>query len=183
MRSLVLFLIGAVFGTLLDRLHVVFNVLGYPNQALWGQAPWVPVLFGAATLSLVHGHAFSSRMLGAPRDPAPMSSALVAIGLFAIAYATTAVLDFTPWATLALVGTSWIAFTAATRRFSRGFVLYSVSTALIGTFIETVLTQAGFFFYLRPTLLSVTVWLPALYLWAATVGATLDRATAPRVSA
>lgn len=185
MRFAVLFALGAVLGTLLDRMHWAAGVLSYPDTTLAGQAWWVPLLFGAAAIALVEGHRFAAKTMRAPRDPSTPRAALLTVCGFAAAYAFTAVYDEKPLMVLAVVGVAWAAMIAATHRASRGFLLFAASTAVVGTLVETTLTQLGQFAYARPTLLSVTIWLPALYLWAASVGSVLDRlpqlgATSPR---
>ena len=53
--------------------------------------------------------------------------------------------------------------------------MYAFATALVGTGVEATLTHLGYFYYVKPTLSSVTLWLPSLYLWAASAGGAIDR--------
>jgi hypothetical protein len=86
-RNQRLFLVGAVAGASLDMIHVVSGVLSYPNPFYpWGQALWVPLLFGMAALVLVWGYQMVAAFVGA-RDPSPPASALTESALgFVLAY-------------------------------------------------------------------------------------------------
>ena len=58
------FLLGAVAGTLLDQIHVRSGVLWYAHPVLFGQAFWVPLVFGAGGLVLVNSHAVFVALAG-----------------------------------------------------------------------------------------------------------------------
>jgi len=155
----VLFLVGAVVGTLGDQIHVQFDVLWYPRPLLCGQAPWVPFLFGTAALVLVNGHRlFLRRPAG---DPPPSSLAAPAV-LFVAAYFATALGKERPLLVAGGLAAAWalrVAVAPATDKLLAGLAI-----AAGGPLVEAALSATGAFFYRRPDVLGVPVWLPALYL-------------------
>jgi hypothetical protein len=166
-RNQRLFLVGAVAGASLDMIHVASDVLYYPKPFYpWGQAWWVPFLFGMAALVLVWGYGLVSSFVGA-RDPLPPPSALTESALgFILAYAATGLFhDKELLLALGLVITwSW----HTKRHPGEGAVPYALVTALGGTLFEAMLSSTGVFFYTpeNQDIWGVPIWLPALYLHA-----------------
>lgn len=163
----VIALIGAVVGTLCDHLHVAFDVLGYPAPDFWGQAWWVPPLYGSAALGLFEGHRLFVKV---PRLVG-RCEAVVVFSLFIAAYATTAVLADRPVVVLLVLTAPWVVYVYL--RGSRRFVAYALGTAAVGVAVECVLQALGLFAYKAPVVWRVPVWLPALYLWGAALGAAM----------
>jgi hypothetical protein len=157
-RSAALFVAGAVVGTLLDRIHVAVGVLWYTDPALAGQALWVPVVFGLGALLLMSGHRIFPPRSG---PVAPATLVAPALGLV-FAYVATAVFAGRPFALTAGLVLAWVARLVAEPTFDK--VAVGVVFALCGPFVEALLSATGGFFYRRPDVLGVPVWLPALYL-------------------
>lgn len=166
MRERRLFLVGAFVGTLLDMIHVKSGVLYYPKPFYpWGQAWWVPLLFGVAAIVLVRGYRIVADLAGA-RDPSPSSGSLTnaAIG-FVLAYAATGI--FHQQELLLLVGliVAWSLHQRAHP--GQGTGPYAIAVAIGGSLFESFLSSTGAFYYTEPDLLGIPIWLPALYLHAA----------------
>ncbi len=165
--------VGAAI-TLLDRMHWSHGVLAYGAPGLlWGQPLWVPFLFAAAAVALMLAHRW---MVGFRLGYAPAGNLLTALGhtgVFALAYACTAVFHRQPvLLTIGLVA-AWLPVALAQRY--AGFVTLAVAAAVLGPLVESAIVGTGAFRYLHPDLGRVPMWLPALYLWAAYCGAGLDR--------
>jgi len=175
---LVLFALGAVVGTALDHLHVLGGVLAYPRPAFWGEAAFVPHLFGGATVSLVLLWRLAFRGQ-APRWPHAGRFGLYLLD-FAFAYLLTVLLRDLPWISLAALTVTWLTLAAP---HGPRLVAYGVVVAIAGTLTEAALCRLGLFGYLSPGLLpglAVPLWLPGLYLHASLATRALDLAFFPR---
>jgi hypothetical protein len=162
--NLLVFLFGAVVGTCLDHLHVWGGVLYYPHVAFWGEAYWVPALFGAAALSLLWPWRLTFRG-SAARWPKPWP-ALLWVAAFAVAYAMSVALQQQPWLALLVFLLAWLPFAV---RIGWRFTAYGMLTALGGVLTEALLCHLDAFHYRAPGqmgALAVPFWLPGLYLWA-----------------
>jgi glycerol-3-phosphate acyltransferase PlsY len=162
-RIPVLFVLSALLGTAGDQLHVRFGVLGYARGSplLFGQAPWVPFLFGAAGVALVLGHAPLLRLREGSARASTAGFALSVLWFYA-AYAATALLASAPVVLGAALFAAWGARVAATPTADK--VVSGVLYAIAGPLFEAALSATGAFHYRRPDLLLVPLWLPALYL-------------------
>jgi len=156
------FLLGAVVGTLLDQIHVRFGVLWYAHPVLFGQAFWVPLVFGAGGLVLVNSHA-ALIALGGGR-PAPPGPRAAQATLFVGAYLLTGIAADRPRLVLGVLTAAWLVRVALSP--SRELVLAGLAFAVGGPLFEAALAATGGFSYDRPDLFGVPCWLPALYLHA-----------------
>ena len=158
-----LFFVGAVAGTVGDQIHVQFGVLRYraPETWLFGQAMWVPVLFGFAGLALVNGEALFDGMR--PRgEPRPSRAGnLVPMALFYLAYLSTGLFQDSPWLLAAALTVAWALRVA--RRPSRDRVVGALAVAAGGCLFEAALSSTGAFTYREPDFLLVPAWLAPLY--------------------
>lgn len=186
-RTALLLALGAVLGTLCDRMHLIGGVLGYPSKQLAGQALWVPPLFAWAAFALADGHRRIAVRLGAPGSGTSPLQLAGTFLLFATAYAATA---FTPLRDAnedaAMLGAQligWLGYVLATGGRGPGHALHVAGTVVAGVGFEMLLSSTGAFFYVRPTLVNVPIWLPGLYLWAAELGGAMDRCFAPAEAA
>jgi hypothetical protein len=154
-------------------MHYLADVLWYPDRTLWGQAWWVPMLFGGAALALAFGHRFWMNLLNQNPPKASFKEIFVKAVLFMSAYAATAIFSMSPiFLTVALI-LLWIPI--AMQPFSKAKLSYSLLVAIIGSLVEATLSALGQFYYNRPDILGIPIWLPALYLWAANVGDAISR--------
>src|SRR5665213_1123171 len=99
LRWALLFIIGAAVGTALDHLHVSFGVLDYPGSWPFAQRPWVPLLFGCATVLFTAGHT----PFRVPGDRGTGTHAILAILLFAAVYFCSAAFHLHPRVLLAVM--------------------------------------------------------------------------------
>lgn len=166
------FALGALVGTALDNLHVRGGVLAYPHPAFFGEAAWVPLLFGAAAVALVWNHRLLFRAAGERTSGGRFGLALLC---FAAAYAATVALRDRPTIAFDVLFAAWL---LEVRRSPR-LALHGVGAALVGPLVEAALCRLGAFHYLAPGEirgLAVPLWLPALYLHASVATAALDLA-------
>lgn len=158
---LLLFLLGAILGSVLDAFHTSSGVERYPIPAFFGLPWWVPLLFGSAAVAIGCSHPLADPLLHNRRPPRRIWISLAALGWLVLAYLVTgsfldslakagllAVLYFNFWL---LSGGGW-----------QNLVL-SLVTAITGTLIEMILVAAGAFFYLHPDFIGVPYWLPCMY--------------------
>lgn len=183
-RLLVLALEGAIVCTLGDQLHVRFHVIAYPHPFLAGQAWWVPLLFFAAVLAMLIGYPVTframRRALAWPAAHVTMSpgQARGAIVEFFAAYAVTAVGAQWPLAVLGALTVGfglrlwldWRAADAPARRALVAALPFVAAAIVVGPLFEAMLIALGGFHYVEPHILGISMWLPALYLWAAWAG-------------
>jgi hypothetical protein len=153
-------------------MHYLADVLWYPDRTLWGQAWWVPMLFGGAALALAFGHRFWMNLLNQAPPKASFKEIFVKAVLFMTAYAATAIFSMSPIALTVTLTLLWIPIA---QPFSKAKLSYSLLVAIIGSLVEATLSALGQFYYNRPDILGIPMWLPALYLWAANVGEAIGR--------
>jgi hypothetical protein len=157
-RTAALFVAGAVVGTLLDRIHVAAGVLWYARPVLAGQAVWVPLTFGLGALLLMSGHVIFPPHA---RHATPATLVAPALGLV-VAYLATAVLADRPVVLTLTLLIAWLV--RVVRGPTADKLAVASAFALGGPLFEATLSATGGFFYRRPDLLGVPIWLPALYL-------------------
>ena len=173
--SIILFLSGALFGTLGDFIHVITETDGYPTGVgllpFTGQPLWVPLLFGFASvgIGLIHPQ-LRSRFGPKNVRNEKAKDCLLANVIFLLLYAASGLLPFETGGikdgvlALGAIGV-WYRFD----RTWLGVVLCAGTTA-IGVGVEIFLTQYELFYYNPQTanFFGVPSWLPWLYSTAAT---------------
>jgi hypothetical protein len=162
-----LFGVGAVVGTLGDRIHVHYDVLFYPQPAAWlfGQAAWVPLLFGGVTILLVLGHGVLLWLVGEAAPRPSRVSVIAPFVWFGATYLSTGL--FHRWPVPLAIGLALLWVVRVARRPTREMLLASVLVAISGPLSEALLSSTGGFRYYHPDALLVPLWLPALYLHVA----------------
>lgn len=162
---------GSVLCTLLDQLHVRFGVLEYRDGSMFGQAPWVPLLFAFATVFSLFGYLTWARKFGFRRDLLDGSrdrwgtrEAAWALVWMVLAYAVSGPLQGWP---RGLLGLYVLTFLLRSWSLSApGLGWSSLQFAIGGTVFETLLASTGTFHYRHPDLWGVPLWLPGVYLHA-----------------
>jgi hypothetical protein len=172
-RALALFVGGGVGLALCDQIHVQASVLDYDTGGFFGQAWWVPLQFGVASLAIVLGAApFAAR-----RAAARPVDFVTGAAWFVASYAATGLFHDHPAALAGTLSAVWILRVALARE-RDVLVAYSLLLAAAGTGVEAILSAAGTFAYADPDFLRVPEWLPALYLNGAPLALALsDRLT------
>jgi hypothetical protein len=146
-------------------------VLDYETGGYFGQAWWVPLQFGVASLAIVAG-AMPFARHRAPPQPLDFISGTA---WFVAAYAASGLFDDHPFALAVAFVLTW-AVRAALAPQPSPLVAYSLLLAVAGTAAEAILAAAGTFAYANPDLLGVPVWLPGLYLHGAPLALALAKA-------
>jgi hypothetical protein len=166
--QLALFFLFGVLGTLSDQIHVQFDVLSYATPVLFGQAIWVPLLFGVASLAVVNSAGLTHRMLGTPGPRPSRREVLLGCLEFLVAYFATGIFREHPVPLGVGLGLAWLAVVAVRPSWDR--VVYGLSTAVAGPAFEAALSSTGQFTYHKPDFAHVPLWLPGLYLHVAVLG-------------
>jgi hypothetical protein len=183
-RLLLLAAEGAIVCTLGDQLHVRFHVIGYPHPFLAGQAWWVPFLFFGAVASMLVTYPVlfraMRRALGWPTAQVTFGPRVArrAIVEFFLAYAFTAVAADWPLVVLSVLTGGfgvrlWLDWRVADEAGRRALVAalpFVSATIVVGPLFEATLIALGQFYYVDPHVFGISIWLPALYLWAAWAG-------------
>jgi hypothetical protein len=172
-RALLLFAGGGIALALCDQIHVQSGVLDYETGGFFGQAWWVPLQFGFASLAIVAGAAPFARRRAEPGAAAFVTGTLWFVG----AYAASGVFDAHPEALAVAFLVTWAGRVALAQR-PGNLVAYSLLLAAAGTGAEAILSAAGTFAYANPDVLGVPVWLPGLYLHGAPLALALAAAVA-----
>ena len=177
----VLFITGAVLGTLGDWTHVISNVVGYPNSFMLipvtQQAFWVPLLFGSAGVAIALSHAKVDQWLKVQR---PKKTWLeIALGIIALLllYGISGFLNFeqAQLRNLLLMTAAvsiWFAFDR-----SKSGLLFALLTAAVGVTVEATLVHLGAFYYGSHVIdfLGFPFWIVWLYVAASVAVGNLGR--------
>ena len=98
---------------------------------------------------------------GRARDHVPVALDVAAFGA---AYAVTGVLHRESWLVLGILAVMWLGLISIHRDRAM-LVLVSIGLAIVGPAYESIVTATHAFGYdVRPLVLRVPIWLPALYL-------------------
>jgi hypothetical protein len=168
-RIVILGLLGASFGTLLDYGHVWTGTTVYARPSAFGVAWWVPLLYIGAALGIGLSHPLVDRLLGRRARPplTPLRLAAGFVGLCAVWFGSGA-LPLSTGGVSAILGPVVLALWFFLDRTGQGLAL-ALATALSGFAVEVTLSRAGLFHHTHQDVLGVPIWLPWIYV-AASVG-------------
>jgi hypothetical protein len=176
-----LFFFFALIATLCDQVWVRLGVLVYPRPFLFGQAWWVPLLFGTVALIAVHFIVIATNLLlpsSTPRPKDPGGRAITAGAWFVAAYLAGGLFDANSQTLAIVLVVIWLLrLWPASNSIREAFVLICLSlvVAVAGTLGESVAGWLNLMYYPRPDFLRVPYWLPALWLHAALFARELAR--------
>lgn len=156
-----LFLLGALLGTILDALQVYAGIEHYAAPIWFGQAWWVPLLFGSAAMAIGYSHSQVDHLLAHRPMPHSLLASTGELTWLVLAYLITLI----PIYSLAKVGLLLLVYLNFWLLAGRSWqnLLLSFVTAITGTLIEMILIAAGAFSYAHADMLGVPFWLPCLY--------------------
>ncbi len=155
----ILFVFGAVVLTLLDSVHVHTSTLAYSRPAFYGQAWWVPLLFGCAASFGGVAYVLGWRRLGGPTKLVAWPKIVLALFAFALMYASSGLLPATATTKLVVIAIGAAVIWREVDRTYAGAVLLAIGT-LVGPIAEAVNPN---FHYVDPDFLRIPMWLPAVY--------------------
>jgi hypothetical protein len=165
---LILALLGASLGPVLDYAHVVTGAIRYPPPTRW--LPWwVPLLYMGAALAIGLSHPLGDAPFGR-RPRLPLTRGRVAAGFagFCAVWLASGALPFSSAIVCAVLAPASLALWWWLDRSWQG-LLQAAATVACGCAVEIVLSRAGLFSHTHPDVLGVALWLPCIYV-AASVG-------------
>ena len=164
--ALILLLIGATVGPILDGLHTFSGATWYAAAQFLKSVWWCPPLFAGAALSIGLGRLITERLLGVPLKDPGMRTAALSMTTFVVAYAISAHLPASELIkALLLLSLALVVF--VTLDSSRQAALGALSAGLGGWLVEHTLVGQGLFFHRDTMLDGIPLWLPPLYFLAA----------------
>ncbi len=177
-----LFFFFALVATACDQVWVRLGVLVYPHPYVFGQAWWVPLLFGAVALIAIHFMVLATNLLlpaSTPRPGDTAGRAMTAGAWFVAAYLAGGLFDAYAQTLAIVLSVVWLLrLWPASNSIREGLVLIllSLAVAVAGTLGESAAGWLNLMRYPRPDFLGVPYWLPTLWLHAALFARELARA-------
>jgi hypothetical protein len=166
--AIVLAVVGATLGPVLDYAHVVTGAIQYLPPVRF--VPWwVPLLYANAAIAIGLSHPIVDRVLR-PNAPVVVTpSRLLAgfVGFCAVWFASGAI-HLSSAAVAGILAPVSIALWWGLDRTWQG-ASQALATAVGGVLVEITLSRAGLFAHTHPDVLGVAWWLPWIYV-AASVG-------------
>lgn len=160
-------------------LHVKTGVLGYAQPSWWMpfglQAWWVLPLYAGAGLALGLGHRNVASRFAAP-PPTSLAAVLLGFAALVVAYGSSGLVQ--SWPRIALVvyvALFAVALVVVDQAARTSLALHGIGTAIAGPAVEAIISSTGAFHYAHPDVAGVAIWLPGIYLNAATASHLLDR--------
>lgn len=172
---------GSLMCTLCDQVHVRTGVLAYRAPAVAGQAAWVPLVFILAAVAGLAQWSVLARfdpavrrdLAAGPKDRWGTREALYAVVWMVLVYGSSGFVQGTPRAAFAVYVALFMLRAWSLR--APGVVTHALAFAVGGTAFEAALSSTGAFWYTRPEMFGVPVWLPGLYLHGAFVARAVMR--------
>jgi phosphatidylglycerophosphate synthase len=166
--AVVLALLGATLGPVLDYAHVVTGAIRYPPPVRF--VPWwVPLLYMGASLAIGLTHPMADALLHRPvREPLTVSRVAAGFAGFCAIWVASGALPLGSAAVAAILAPASLALWWWLDRTWQGLA-QAAATAAGGCAVEVVLSRAGLFAHTHPDVLGVALWLPFIYV-AASVG-------------
>ena len=160
--SFILFIIGAVLGSLCDGLHTHSETLVYANPWLLKMAWWTPLLFGGAVVAIGLAPFKTRQWFRNNSGILSWKKMMILILFFVTIYVASGFLPANNFQKLILLGIAsgslWFFYERTLEGIVRGMMV-----AIIGCSIEIILITQGAFHYNHPDILGIPVWLPCLY--------------------
>lgn len=177
-----LFVFGGIGGALCDQLHVQGQVLSYPDPVLFGQSWWVAPNFGLAACVMYLATSLWASW-AERKEPLAVTRADVTrqtLWFLAAYFASAGMHVKAHW--LAVLYGVVLLRRLIRRRDALPQLVNAVGLAVGGTVVELVMSSAGWFSYAQPSLGSVPLWLPGLYLHGAPLAMAVVRMARQRAA-
>jgi hypothetical protein len=162
-RLVILFVFGAIYGSVLDALHTHAGVFRYTHEWLFRMATWTPLVFGGAGLSLGLLYPVARRLTGEwPARELTWTEMTLALNAFALIYAASAYIpasSLIKLTFLAVCGGAMFGWLAGTRL----ALLLAFGSAVVGPAIEGAFASLGQLTHRDADFIGLPMWLPALY--------------------
>ncbi len=168
-RLFLLFIMGAVIGSVLDSFHVYGGAAYYAKPMALGISLWTPLILGIATVVIGFTHCLIHPVIWKLK-PAVITSVI----LFIIAYWVSAFYAGSNMEKAIIILLLYLLGWGLYDRTWESLILATV-TALIGSAVEGILGFVGFFIYTRPDYLYIPIWLLPLYANASAACGNLGR--------
>lgn len=156
-RILLLFIFGAIGGSLLDSFHTHGGVAFYANPHFFKISMWSPLILGMAALVIGVSHTFLHSHVRHLK-PALIFSFIC----FVFSYALTAYWKVGNETIALVVGALFLLAWGLFDRSVLSLVL-ALATGLVGSAMEGLVGRSGFFVYTHPDFWNVPFWLAPLY--------------------
>ncbi len=166
--ALILALLGATLGPVLDYAHVVTGAIRYPAPVTF--LPWwVPLLYAGAAVVIGLSHpVVDARIRRRPLPPLTRGRLAAGFAGFCAVWFASGALPLGSAAVAAILAAASLALWGWLDRTWQGLV-QAAGTAAGGVAVEVVLSRDGLFSHTHPDVLGVALWLPFIYV-AASVG-------------
>jgi len=168
-RFALLFLIGAVIGSVLDSFHIQGGAAHYAKPMALGISWWTPWIMGLVTVVIGVTH-FKIH----PVVPRLKWGLLVSLVCFFVSYWASAFLPVTNFEKTLFISALYFLGWGLFDKTGMSLVL-AFLTAVIGSGVEGVLGYVEFFIYTKPDYLYVPLWLLPLYANASAACGNLGR--------
>ena len=172
--ALVLLLIGATVGPVLDGLHTFSGMTWYPNPQWMRSVWWCSPLFAAAALTIGLGRVHSERLFKQPGPALRWGQVLAVMGMFIGCYAASGFLPVSETSRAVLLTVCFLVGWYVWDRTPLG-IASALSCGFCGWLAEHTLVHHGFFFHHDTMLDGIALWIPPLYFLAALAVGSLAR--------
>lgn len=178
MKFFLIFIFGAIVGSVFDGFHTHSLTTAYPNPWILKMAIWVPPLFGSAMLGITLHHIGMIRLLKLQVTKYSWLKITSGFVLFGLQYASSGFvkLESLPALLLQLLLTGLIWFLFDKKLIG---ILLAIPVAITGSLVEIYLIHLKGFYYLKPDFFGIPYWLPCLYLSASIVVGNLAKKISP----
>lgn len=165
LKIVMVFILGAIWGSIGDYYHSVTATAGYHNPDFLGLAWWVPLLFGSATILITFALLSTDHFFRKKERKPSLGKVLLGLVAFEGLYLLSGYLPGPSQTKVLILYVLAVIFVVILDTSVYAFVL-SLIIAGCGTFAESTIVSMGNFYYSHPNWNGVPYWLPSLYMVA-----------------
>jgi len=174
-RLVILTIVGAILGSLLDGFHTHSGTTVYTHPWLFLMAWWTPILFGGANVVMVVTHLELDKRWQRIGPRLSLPQLLMLTTWFFALYYLSGYLPTNNRGIALILGCSWALLWIRFDRSWQGIVL-ALMTGAVGCLVEITLIYLGTYHFSRPDRFGIPQWLPALYMLASLCVGSIGRA-------